>query len=47
MSRFDGRGKVNRALLVGVSEYNHTKPPHGVPGDLPAVRHNHEGPAGT
>ncbi|MFI1566935.1 substrate-binding domain-containing protein [Streptomyces sp. NPDC020490] len=40
MSRFDGRGKANRVLLVGVSEYDHTKPPHGVPGDLPAVRHN-------
>ncbi|MDN3266672.1 substrate-binding domain-containing protein [Streptomyces sp. MA15] len=30
----------DRALLIGVSEYDFTKPPHGVPGDLPAVRHN-------
>ncbi|MGX4691083.1 substrate-binding domain-containing protein [Streptomyces sp. JNUCC 63] len=44
MDRFDPRGRVNRALLVGVSEYDHTKPaePDGVPGDLPAVRHNLE-----
>ncbi|GAA1012693.1 substrate-binding domain-containing protein [Streptomyces sp. LB8] len=42
--RFDPRGRVNRALLVGVSEYDHTKPAEsdGVPGDLPAVRHNLE-----
>ncbi|WP_053750942.1 substrate-binding domain-containing protein [Streptomyces sp. MMG1533] len=40
MTRFDPRGRVNRALLVGVSEYDLTKPPHGVPGDLPAVKHN-------
>ncbi|MEU6177682.1 substrate-binding domain-containing protein [Streptomyces coeruleorubidus] len=41
MSRFDPRGKVNRALLVGVSEYDHTAPdPQGVNGQLPAVRHN-------
>ncbi|MCI3274832.1 substrate-binding domain-containing protein [Streptomyces cylindrosporus] len=41
MSPFDPRGKANRALLVGVSEYDVRKPtPHGVPGDLPAVRHN-------
>ncbi|MFJ9904491.1 substrate-binding domain-containing protein [Streptomyces sp. NPDC101152] len=41
MSRYDPRGTANRALLVGVSEYDVTKPaPHGVPGDLPAVRHN-------
>ncbi|GAB2735005.1 substrate-binding domain-containing protein [Streptomyces bullii] len=40
MSRFDPRGRVNRALLVGVSEYDLTEPPHGVPGDLPAVKHN-------
>ncbi|MHC3470151.1 substrate-binding domain-containing protein [Streptomyces sp. 7R007] len=40
MSRVDPRGKANRALLVGVSEYDHTEPPHGVPGDLPAVKHN-------
>ncbi|GAA3500425.1 hypothetical protein GCM10019016_075310 [Streptomyces prasinosporus] len=31
---------MNRALLVGVSEYHPTKSPHGVPGDLPAVEHN-------
>ncbi|WP_307840871.1 VWA domain-containing protein [Streptomyces sp. GESEQ-4] len=30
----------NRALLVGVSTYEDKKPPHGVPGDLPAVEHN-------
>lgn len=40
MIPFDPRGLVNRALLVGVSEYDHTEPPHGVPGDLPAVKHN-------
>ncbi|MFD3503290.1 substrate-binding domain-containing protein [Streptomyces sp. NPDC058676] len=40
MTRFDPRGRVNRALLVGVSEYDLTEPPHGVPGDLPAVKHN-------
>ncbi|MEG3630978.1 vWA domain-containing protein [Streptomyces poriticola] len=40
MAVFDARGKPNRALLVGVSEYDLTRPPHGVPGDLPAVRHN-------
>ncbi|MFI6373830.1 substrate-binding domain-containing protein [Streptomyces sp. NPDC050546] len=41
MSRFDPRGRVNRALLVGVSEYDHTAPdPQGVTGQLPAVRHN-------
>ncbi|MEU6256656.1 substrate-binding domain-containing protein [Streptomyces sp. NPDC047043] len=40
MSHFDPRGRTNRALLVGVSEYEDTKPPHGVPGDLPAVEHN-------
>ncbi|MER6983855.1 caspase family protein, partial [Streptomyces carpinensis] len=45
MSRLDPRGRVNRALLVGVSEYDHTQPvePDGVPGDLPAVRHNING----
>ncbi|GGQ29526.1 substrate-binding domain-containing protein [Streptomyces mutabilis] len=36
----DPRGKANRALLVGVSEYDNTAPPDGVPGDLPAVKHN-------
>ncbi|MET9759300.1 substrate-binding domain-containing protein [Streptomyces sp. NPDC006372] len=41
MGRFDPRGKVNRALLVGVSEYDHTAPdPQGVACQLPAVRHN-------
>ncbi|MGI5368654.1 hypothetical protein C9J60_17520 [Streptomyces sp. A244] len=42
MSRFDPRGKVNRALLAGVSEYDHTASddPQGVSGQLPAVRHN-------
>ncbi|MDN0200456.1 substrate-binding domain-containing protein [Streptomyces sp. S.PNR 29] len=40
MTRFDPRRRVNRALLVGVSEYDFTEPPHGVPGDLPAVKHN-------
>jgi hypothetical protein len=40
--RFDPRGEVNRALLVGVSAYDSTRPkdPHGVPGDLAAVEHN-------
>ncbi|WAX79196.1 vWA domain-containing protein [Streptomyces sp. KMM 9044] len=40
MIRLDPRGLSNRALLVGVSEYDLTEPPHGVPGDLPAVKHN-------
>ncbi|MFF7447496.1 MULTISPECIES: caspase family protein [unclassified Streptomyces] len=40
MTRFDPRRRVNRALLVGVSEYEFTDPPHGVPGDLPAVKHD-------
>ncbi|WP_107480861.1 substrate-binding domain-containing protein [Streptomyces sp. IMTB 2501] len=40
MEPFDPRGQVNRALLVGVSDYDNTEPPHGVPGNLPAVRHN-------
>jgi hypothetical protein len=42
VDRFDPRGKVNRALLVGVSEYEFTRPKHrdGVPGRLPAVAHN-------
>ncbi|MBV7698232.1 caspase family protein [Streptomyces sp. TRM70350] len=40
MTRFDPRGRVNRALIVGVSTYDFTEPPHGVPGDLPAVEHN-------
>ncbi|MFJ7340828.1 substrate-binding domain-containing protein [Streptomyces sp. NPDC101110] len=41
MSRFDPRGKANRALLAGVSEYDHVAPdPQGVNGQLPAVRHN-------
>ncbi|MFF9209485.1 MULTISPECIES: caspase family protein [unclassified Streptomyces] len=40
--RFDPRGKANRALIVGVSEYDHTKAdtPDGVPGQLPGVRYN-------
>ncbi|MEU3841412.1 substrate-binding domain-containing protein [Streptomyces sp. NPDC028635] len=39
---FDPRGKANRALVVGVSEYDHTRAdaPDGVPGQLPAVRYN-------
>ncbi|MFF2381555.1 caspase family protein [Streptomyces sp. NPDC058108] len=42
MDRFDPRGRVNRALLVGVSEYEFTRPEHrhGVPSPLPAVAHN-------
>ncbi|MFI9510382.1 caspase family protein [Nocardia sp. NPDC052566] len=40
MAGFDPRGQVNRALLVGVSEYDVTEPPYGVPCDLPAVKHN-------
>ncbi|WP_028799820.1 VWA domain-containing protein [Streptomyces sp. 142MFCol3.1] len=42
MPRFEPRGEVNRALLVGVSAYDSTRPndPHGVPGDLAAVAHN-------
>ncbi|MGV9251698.1 substrate-binding domain-containing protein [Streptomyces sp. NPDC003697] len=42
MRRFDPRGRVNRALLVGVSRYDHTKPTEtdGVPGELPAVQDN-------
>ncbi|MEU9144582.1 vWA domain-containing protein [Streptomyces sp. NPDC048349] len=42
MARFDPRGKVNRALLVGVPSYEFTQPDHpfGVPGDLGAVEHN-------
>ncbi|AWW38532.1 vWA domain-containing protein [Streptomyces cadmiisoli] len=40
MTRFDPRGRKNRALLVGVSAYDFTEPPHGVPGPLPAVGHN-------
>ncbi|MEU4171794.1 vWA domain-containing protein [Streptomyces sp. NPDC026665] len=42
MLRFDPRGEVNRALLIGVSAYDFTRPndPHGVPGTLAAVAHN-------
>lgn len=42
MARFDPRGRVNRALLVGVPSYEFTRPGHpfGVPGDLGAVEHN-------
>ncbi|MFJ5546615.1 caspase family protein [Streptomyces sp. NPDC093225] len=45
MARFDPRGKVNRALLVGVPKYDFTLPDHpvGVPGDLPGVEHNLDG----
>ncbi|MER7465388.1 VWA domain-containing protein [Streptomyces sp. NPDC097981] len=42
MVRFDPRGKVNRALLVGVPDYDYKQPEHpfGVSGDLKAVGHN-------
>lgn len=42
MARFDPRGKVNRALLVGVPEYDFKQPEHpfGVSGDLGAVGQN-------
>ncbi|MEU9136940.1 vWA domain-containing protein [Streptomyces sp. NPDC048404] len=42
MLRFDPRGETNRALLIGVSAYDSTRPndPHGVPGDLAPVAHN-------
>ncbi|MGW0753704.1 caspase family protein [Streptomyces sp. NPDC002587] len=42
MARFDPRGRVNRALLVGVPAYEFTLPGHpfGVPGNLEAVEHN-------
>ncbi|MBW5482171.1 vWA domain-containing protein [Streptomyces bambusae] len=42
MARFDPRGKANRALLVGVPEYDFKQPDHpdGVSGDLEAVEHN-------
>ncbi|MFG2130984.1 caspase family protein [Streptomyces sp. NPDC048751] len=42
MTRFDPRGQQNRALLVGVFAYDHTRPkePDGVDGDLPGVEHN-------
>ncbi|MFD5074225.1 VWA domain-containing protein [Streptomyces sp. NPDC058371] len=42
MHRFDPRGEVNRALLIGVSAYDSTRPKdlHGVPGELAAVEHN-------
>ncbi|MEU3947476.1 substrate-binding domain-containing protein [Streptomyces sp. NPDC029526] len=40
MFDFDPRGRPNRALLVGVSAYESTDPPHGVSGHLPAVEHN-------
>lgn len=43
MSRFDPRGKANRALIVGVSEYDHTKPSDGVPGNLSTVHDNRTG----
>lgn len=42
MTRFDPRGKANRALLVGVPVYDFTHPEHpfGVSGGLPAVERN-------
>ncbi|MET7317071.1 VWA domain-containing protein [Streptomyces thermoviolaceus] len=42
MDRFDPRGRRNRALLVGVSEYDFRRPEEtdGVSGNLPAVRHS-------
>lgn len=42
MQLFDPRTGANRALLVGVSEYEYhaEKDDGGVPGDLPAVGHN-------
>jgi hypothetical protein len=40
VTRFDPRGRRNRALLVGVSEYDFAGMPRGVSGDLPAVKHN-------
>ncbi|MEV0413501.1 VWA domain-containing protein [Streptomyces sp. NPDC050448] len=42
MTRFDPRGKANRALLVGVPDYDLKQPEHpfGVSGDLKAVEHN-------
>ncbi|MFB7981562.1 caspase family protein [Streptomyces vinaceus] len=45
MARIDPRGKVNRALLFGVPDYDFTRPEHpfGVSGDLPAVEHNLDG----
>ncbi|MEQ8145647.1 substrate-binding domain-containing protein [Streptomyces sp. OP7] len=36
----DAGEPMDRALLIGVSEYDFTEPPDGVPNDLPAVRHN-------
>ncbi|TWD16132.1 caspase domain-containing protein [Streptomyces sp. T12] len=36
----DAGESMDRALLIGVSEYDFTEPPDGVPNDLPAVRHN-------
>ncbi|MFJ5550867.1 caspase family protein [Streptomyces sp. NPDC093225] len=40
MPLYDPRGHANRALIVGVSEYDHTGPPDGVPGNLPTVQEN-------
>lgn len=42
MTRIGPEGRANRALVVGVSEYDRIRPevPDGVPGLLPAVRHN-------
>ncbi|MEV3959214.1 vWA domain-containing protein [Streptomyces albogriseolus] len=36
----DAGEPMDRALLIGVSDYRFTKRPHGVPGKLPAVEHN-------
>ncbi len=40
MQREDAGEPMDRALLIGVSDYRFTKRPHGVPGKLPAVEHN-------
>ncbi|MFC7510408.1 hypothetical protein ACFQV4_01895 [Streptomyces thermocarboxydus] len=36
----DAGDPMDRALLIGVSDYRWTDPPHGVPGKLEAVRNN-------
>ncbi|MET9164278.1 VWA domain-containing protein [Streptomyces sp. Akac8] len=36
----DAGEPMDRALLIGVSDYRWTDPPHGVPGKLEAVRNN-------
>ncbi|MGV9251584.1 caspase family protein [Streptomyces sp. NPDC003697] len=43
MNLFDPRGKENRALIVGVSEYDNPDPFSGVPGNLPTVQTNRTG----